>query len=236
MLLEKIIEFLNNFRNERYSDYLQSSRWEELRRIALERSNYKCDFCGEPYKAVHHISYPKRYKQDHVDNLLVVCGKCHGKLHGIRVGESLKNEESLFSEDLPGGGRTYFFEIRYADTGKKYLSISEAWKKGTRRIIVFEGDLQAFITEFSKTLKVLKKAITAKETNQALFSAKLSVVQRAYFFDMQYTVEGAVYLTITESTRKAKNSFERQNIMIFEEDLDAFSNTLNKTMTVFERS
>lgn len=229
-MFQSISEFFEKFRKENYDDYLGSRRWEELRRIALERADYKCDLCGEPYKAVHHITYPKRYKNDHVDNLLVVCGKCHAKLHGIRNDTLLKNEEKLFSEELPAGGRTYSFVVRYdSGNGRKYLSVSESWKRGQRQIKIFENWFQIFSDGFEKSMNFL----TTRDNMNDLFSEKVLAGKHTYFFDIQYTVNEYLYLTITESEKMADNSFKRKKIMVFEEDFLPFSHTLKRTEKYF---
>jgi len=230
-MFQNISDFFEKFRKKNYDDYLGSRRWEELRRMALERADYKCDFCGDPYKAVHHIAYPKRYKDDHIDNLLVVCGKCHAKLHGIRNGHSLKNEERLYSEELPAGGRTYFFDVRYdAGTGRRYLSVSESWKRGKRQIVIFENWFQAFSDSFRKSINF----INTRENMNELFSEKFLAGKSTYFFDIQYTVDEYLYLTITESEKMADNSFKRNKIMVFEEDFQSFSHSLDKTGDYFK--
>ena len=230
-MFQNITEFFEKFRKEKYDDYLGSRRWEKLRRMALERADYKCDFCGEPYKAVHHIAYPKRYRDDHIDNLLVVCGKCHAKLHGIRNGNSLKKEEKLYSEELPAGGRTYFFDVRYdAETGKRYLSISESWKRGKRQIRIFENWFQAFFDCFRKSITLMN----TRENMKELFSEKVLAGKSTYFFDIQYTVNEYLYLTITEAEKMADNSFRRNKIMVFEEDFQPFYHSLENTGDYFK--
>lgn len=67
-----------------YQRYLASPEWKELRAKARGRSGNKCEFCGGQPDHVHHVKYPKRYKDDHLDNLVVACETCHAKLHGIR--------------------------------------------------------------------------------------------------------------------------------------------------------
>lgn len=67
-----------------YQQYLQSPKWKDLRAAARARAGNKCELCGGPPDHVHHIRYPKRYKEDHIDNLLVACAACHSKMHGIR--------------------------------------------------------------------------------------------------------------------------------------------------------
>lgn len=67
-----------------YADYLQSPQWRELRAKARERSGGHCEMCGGEASHVHHVRYPKRYKDDNLDNLLVLCTTCHARVHGIR--------------------------------------------------------------------------------------------------------------------------------------------------------
>lgn len=67
-----------------YQKYLRSPQWKALRAKARERAGNKCEMCGGSPDHVHHVKYPKRHKDDHLDNLVVVCESCHQKLHGIR--------------------------------------------------------------------------------------------------------------------------------------------------------
>lgn len=75
-----------------YSEYIKSKKWKELRRKAYKRSSNKCEFCEKKAYAVHHVKYPKRFEEDNLDNLIVVCKKCHELNHGIRDEERLRNE------------------------------------------------------------------------------------------------------------------------------------------------
>lgn len=67
-----------------YTDYLESNTWQELRQQAVTRANEQCESCKAPYDVVHHVNHPQTYEEDHLGNLLVVCGSCYGKLHGPR--------------------------------------------------------------------------------------------------------------------------------------------------------
>lgn len=67
-----------------YQQYLQSPKWKELRAAARARAGNKCELCGGAPDHVHHVRYPKRYQDDHIDNLLVACASCHSKMHGVR--------------------------------------------------------------------------------------------------------------------------------------------------------
>ena len=78
--------------NQRYQEYLESDKWIELRRLARDRADNQCEFCGGSPDHVHHVRYPKRYAEDHIDNLVVACEKCYRKMHGIR-------EETLYRDE-----------------------------------------------------------------------------------------------------------------------------------------
>lgn len=75
---------MSSYMKRRYAKYMASPAWKELRAKARERSGNKCEFCGGPPEHVHHVRYPKRFEDDHLDNLVVACEPCHSKLHGIR--------------------------------------------------------------------------------------------------------------------------------------------------------
>ena len=67
-----------------YQEYLRSPEWDALRKQVYRRADGNCELCGAPAGAVHHVRYPKQFKDDHPNNLLAVCEDCHKKLHGIR--------------------------------------------------------------------------------------------------------------------------------------------------------
>lgn len=57
-------------------------------------------------------------------------------------------KKELFSEKVRAGSRTYFFDVKEATSGSKYLVISESRKVGEsrehNRVMVFEEDIQSF--------------------------------------------------------------------------------------------
>ena len=79
----------------KYVEYLSSPEWRELRAKAYLRAENQCELCGAKADAVHHIRYPKGQEKDELYNLLVVCRRCHEKLHAIRP--QLTDEEAYYS-------------------------------------------------------------------------------------------------------------------------------------------
>ncbi len=79
-------------KQKKYQDYLDSEEWKELRAKAYRRASNRCELCANDAQAVHHIQYPKDFKDDDIANLLVVCNICHDKLHGKNLDVPAFNE------------------------------------------------------------------------------------------------------------------------------------------------
>jgi len=73
----------HNLRIMGYGEYLQTGHWKAVRAAKL-KGNHKCADCGsETELHVHHVSYIHRGDElEHLDDLLVVCAKCHADRHG----------------------------------------------------------------------------------------------------------------------------------------------------------
>jgi hypothetical protein len=56
---------------------------------------------------------------------------------------------AIYSQNLKTKGQTYFFDVKAAKNGNKYLSISQSWIKdgqGHRgTVTVFQNDMQEFL-------------------------------------------------------------------------------------------
>lgn len=67
--------------NENYQTYLQSDHWKNFRKTQLIANNYQCQRCGSKDNLqVHHKTY-KRRGHELSEDVIVVCNKCHEKLH-----------------------------------------------------------------------------------------------------------------------------------------------------------
>ena len=62
-----------------------------------------------------------------------------------------------------------------------------------------------------------------------LFSEKMRAGSRTYFFDVKESSTGSKYLVINES-KKVGKSHEHKRIMVFEEDIQSFSEGLKKAV------
>lgn len=62
--------------------YLNSPHWGKLKKVALQRADYKCQMCsGKNIKLnVHHNTY-KNLGHEYITDLVVLCERCHSKFH-----------------------------------------------------------------------------------------------------------------------------------------------------------
>lgn len=214
--------------SEVWSEYMNSRKWEDLRRKALQRADYKCELCNSPYKAVHHIRYPKKYRDDHVDNLLAVCAKCHARLHGIRNEEMVSDSGILYFEEVRTGSHTYLFQVKKI-IGKKNFFVTESGRRGTRCVEVDEDILQKFTENMKNGL------VSLKNTDGTWFEKRISGHDRTYFFEVKLAVNESRYLRITESGRKDNTVFERDHVIIFEDEASLVSVGLDSAMNFISK-
>ena len=73
-----------------------------------------------------------------------------------------QQRKELFKEKVTAGSRTYFFDIKEATNGSRYLTINESKKVGDKneynRIFVFEDQMSAFTEGFKKVYNFLNEA------------------------------------------------------------------------------
>jgi len=66
-----------------------------------------------------------------------------------------------------------------------------------------------------------------------IYSDKITKGSRTYFFDIKKSENGNLYLKISES-KKTGSGFEHHRLMVFDEDLKDFVETLKKSLTKFK--
>lgn len=78
---DQIVEYIQNME---YSDFLQTAYWDAIRSQKLYLSRYKCSLCDDNQNLqVHHKTYEHHgYEHIYLDDLIVLCGRCHSKHHG----------------------------------------------------------------------------------------------------------------------------------------------------------
>lgn len=68
-----------------YQEQLKDRCWKSFRKFVFDVRGKKCEICGATnYLQVHHLKYRKVKAWEYtVNEVLVVCGSCHKKIHGI---------------------------------------------------------------------------------------------------------------------------------------------------------
>jgi len=69
-----------------------------------------------------------------------------------------------------------------------------------------------------------------------LFSTKVSLQNRTYFFNVKENRLGDLYLNIVESKNRDEGGFERQSVILFAEDLQDFLQGFDESLKVLEKA
>lgn len=69
--------------NMKYTTYLATDHWRELREAKLLEANYRCQKCKRKSRLqVHHVDYA-RLGRERLSDLMVLCESCHEKEHDL---------------------------------------------------------------------------------------------------------------------------------------------------------
>ncbi|MDR0382526.1 MAG: DUF3276 family protein [Spirochaetaceae bacterium] len=69
-----------------------------------------------------------------------------------------------------------------------------------------------------------------------IFSNKVLLRNRSYFFNVKETRTGDLYLNIVESKNREDSGFDRQSVILFAEDLQEFLQGFDEALRMLERS
>ncbi|ULQ59431.1 PUR family DNA/RNA-binding protein [Brucepastera parasyntrophica] len=69
-----------------------------------------------------------------------------------------------------------------------------------------------------------------------LFTTTITLNNRTYFFNVKENRTGDVFLQVVESKNKEGTGFERQSIVVFEEDMQKFLSGLDSSLQFIEKS
>jgi len=70
-----------------------------------------------------------------------------------------ENKKELFTEKIPAGSRTYYFDVKESVEGTKYLSISESRDSSEtfkhNRVMIFKEHLLSFNVGLQKAIQFI---------------------------------------------------------------------------------
>jgi hypothetical protein len=69
-----------------------------------------------------------------------------------------------------------------------------------------------------------------------LFSTKVQLPNRTYFFNVKENRLGDLYLNIVESKNRETGGFERQSVILFADDLTEFLQGFDESLKVLEKA
>ena len=69
-----------------------------------------------------------------------------------------------------------------------------------------------------------------------LFSKKVLLQNRTYFFNVKENRMGDLYLNIVESKNRETEGFERQSVILFADDIQAFLGGFDESLRVLEKA
>lgn len=69
-----------------------------------------------------------------------------------------------------------------------------------------------------------------------IFSTKVALPKRTYFFNVKENRLGDLYLNIVESKNKETGGFDRQSVILFAEDLPEFLRGFDESLKVLEKN
>jgi hypothetical protein len=68
-----------------------------------------------------------------------------------------------------------------------------------------------------------------------VFSTRFSTDKRTYFFNIKENRFGDLYMNVVESKKNSSEGFERQSVIIFEEDLEGFVKEFQKAVDFIKK-
>ena len=79
-----------------YKNYIQSKEWFDMKIDLLQIRGCKCEICQiakSPCKIqMHHITYKNLYNES-PNELMLLCNKCHMKIHGLIKKKKVKKNK-----------------------------------------------------------------------------------------------------------------------------------------------
>jgi len=63
-----------------------------------------------------------------------------------------------------------------------------------------------------------------------LFSVRATTPKRTYFFNVKENRHGDVFLNLVESKKASESDFQRESIVVFQEDLNSFLESLEEAV------
>lgn len=85
-----------------YEEYLSSVHWSNLRDAKLKQHGSFCCRCKRgDHLQIHHVIYRSRWEDSKLEDLEVLCRRCHEKHHGIKRKKKKKEKPPVKKKSPP---------------------------------------------------------------------------------------------------------------------------------------
>lgn len=164
-----------------YEEYLKSEHWQEVKKVKLKTTNYRCQLCNSPLNLnVHHRCYDHiNEEQNHLEDLVILCKDCHKRFHEtlpkppkhkfITIEEILEEKEKFI--------KMYDERIEYLETRKKkygnlrkdeYIEMYDTLikeKKEEKEKVIKELEKSEKILELKKEREQLREELESQSNH-----------------------------------------------------------------------
>lgn len=130
-------------------DFMQAGRRDnEYYGMAVERASHKCEYCGQPFRELHHIIPVSMGGASKLKNLVALCTKCHRRAHGgwkdsdIKLNEEMKQYFQALNEDRTPRTKTEI--IRFIIDRKNTAFSYKEHGASKKAIFFYSGKYQAY--------------------------------------------------------------------------------------------
>ena len=120
--------------DNKYKKYLLSDEWKQLRLDLISIRGNKCEKCKKKTNRVqvHHLTYERLFNEQSED-LILLCGTCHQKAHGL-INEKTKPTKNSKLKPKVKKKKSIWQIVNEAKQSKHPEKFVKAYIKASKRI------------------------------------------------------------------------------------------------------
>jgi hypothetical protein len=144
-----IEEQIKEYRKLPYCEYLKTPHWQHIKIEVKKKYNNKCNKCKSTKKLnVHHLTYAN-FGKEKLEDLVLLCEKCHTKVH-CNEDNTIKKNQPIYNVKKPQyiKGDKWESNMRYLNDILSEFPVNEA-----------QAFMTSMILKAEKIRKELKKEV-----------------------------------------------------------------------------
>jgi 5-methylcytosine-specific restriction endonuclease McrA len=121
--------------DDKYKAYLLSNEWKQIRIDLITIRGSKCEKCSKKTNRlqVHHLTYARIYNEL-AEDLILLCGICHQKAHGLIKDKPTKKKPIKKPKSKPKKTKSIWQIVNEAKQSKHPEKFVKAYIKASKRI------------------------------------------------------------------------------------------------------